>query len=244
MTRSNSQNHPDLDALLAFSEERLAGAERVEVGQHLESCPQCLLEIKRFERFNELGQDSFEDQESKDQEVQWDRAELELERVWRKKIQPTINYAPGIARPTRRRSLVWLVPAAVAAVAALILLGPTLSPESFSPATVSSINRGAEEDSTSQITLAAPFGQVESLPEKFLWQTDVECEHFTLEIFTSDLKSVYVKPDLKIPSWSMTKEVADLLEPEKIYLWNVQGFVQFKPVAESGNNWFRFPKLD
>ncbi len=244
MTRDNSQNHPDLDALLAYTEERLAGVERVEVGQHLESCAQCRLEIKRFKRFNELGQDSSEDLGSEDQAVQWDRAELELQRAWRENIQPAINNAQSPGRLTRRRSLVWLVPAAVAAVAALIFLGPTLAPESFSPPTVSSIIRGAEGDSTSQISLDAPFGQLESPPEKFLWQTDVECEHFTLEIFTSDLESVFVKSQLEIPSWSMTKEVADLLEAEKIYLWNVRGFVQLKPVAESGNNWFRFPKLD
>ena len=244
MTRNNSQNHPDLDALLAFSEERLVGAEKVEVEQHLESCAQCRLEIKSFQRFNELGQYSSKDQESEDQAVQWDRAELELERAWHENIQPAIKIAPSLGRPTRRRSLVWLVPAAVAAVAALIFLGPTLSPESFSPPTVSSVIRGAEEDSTSQISLGVPFGQLESQPEKFLWQTEVECEHFTLEIFTSDLKSIYVKSELEIPSWTMTKEVAHLLEPEKIYLWNVRGLVQLKPVAESGNNWFRFPKVD
>ena len=239
MTNSNSSNHPDLDTLLAFSENRLAEAESEGVGNHIESCAQCRLEIKCFLRFKDMGEDPLEEKE-----VQWDHAELALERTWREKIQPSISSPKAVEKSTLRNPLIWLVPVAAAAALALIFLGPTFSPDSYSPPTVSSVIRGAEETKAVQITLDTPSGQQESMPGQFFWKTDTDCEHFTFEIFTSDLKTVFVASELKTPSWTMTEEVTKLLNPETIYLWNVRGFNQLKPVAESGNNWFRFPKQD
>ena len=235
MSKTYNQDHPDLDTLLAFADHRLTESESEGVEKHLESCTQCRLEIKRYNRFNELGEDPADAQDA-----QWDQAELELQRSWRENIQPAIAGERKIKRPSRRRTMVWMVSAAAAAVAAVIMMGPLLTPGSFSPPEVSEVVRGAEEDAESAISLESPSGELKVLPEEFIWESDVECEDFRLEIFTSDLKTVWVESELEKPRWEMTEEVALLLESETIYVWNVRGFNELKLVAESGNNWFRF----
>ena len=233
MTSSHSSHHPDLDTLLTFAEDQLTVDEAAAIAGHLEDCVQCRLEIKRFRRFDELG-----DTLDEDQEAQWDRAELELARAWRQEIQPTVAARrPRLALLPRS---IWLVPAAAAAVVAFIFLQPSQSPEKlFNGRGAQEIVRGADGEVEPQITLNSPSGELELPPEQFEWQTDRQCENFTLEIFTADLQIVYFQTDIKQQSWAATEELVSLLEPDIIYLWNVRGYRQLQVVAESGNGWFR-----
>jgi hypothetical protein len=240
MTENHKTNHPDLEQLLAFSESGVAGPEAgpeaETIAWHLESCTECRLEIQSFKRFNDLGEDTEDDGE-----VQWDRAELELERAWSqiKAQQPNPE-----KRGRRRRQVIWLVPAAVAAVAALIYLSPSFSPEADFPSDVPSVVRGTEPTPAPMIILDPKSGERELPPVTFSWQTDVECDQFTLEIFTPELETVFSLASLEDTTWTITKEVVDQLDTATIYLWNVQGFREQQPVAGSGSNWFRFSRSD
>lgn len=230
MTATNNPGHPELESLLAFAEGELAADQAAPVAVHLEGCALCRLEIKRFAQFEAGGEDP-----EAAQDAQWDRAELQLARAWKEEIQPSISAAPA-----RRPRLLWLVPAAAAAVAAFFFLQPAAPPE---PGPLggpgSTVVRGAGEIAAPEIILQDPMGELEALPEQFTWQTDRKCTSYTLEIFTADLQLVYFQTEIEKPFWDITKELKKLLEPDTVYLWSVQGYLDLKAVAESGNGWFK-----
>jgi len=257
VNRGNNGDHPDLEILLAYvdsggesgqdgvsrgngatglDEEQMAA-----VADHLKTCALCRLESRRFQRFETADEDP-----DAAADAQWELAEMQLARSWREKIQPEAGLGSGrSSRNSWYNRTLWLVPAVAAAVALFFFLPRQahvpvrdLPPSPDAPG----IFRGADEAAAPGITLEAPAGELSDPPRNFSWRTECGCEHYTLEIFTADLQTVFFRTGIEQTAWTAPDSLAGLLKPETIYLWSVRGYRKLQVAAESGNSWFMFSR--
>jgi len=257
VNRGKNEDHPDLETLLAFVDSRresgpdglsrgsratgLDEEQMAAVADHLKTCALCRLETKRFLRFEAVGEDP-----DAAADAQWELAEMQLARSWREKIQPEAGLGSGrSSRNNWYNRTLWLVPAVAAAMALLFFLPRQaqvpvrdlpLSPDA------PGIFRGADEAAAPGITLETPAGELAAPPRNFAWRTKCGCEHYTLEIFTADLQTVFFRTGIKQTAWTAPDSLAGLLKPENIYLWSVRGYRKLQVAAESGNGWFMFSR--
>lgn len=250
MKHRNNHGHPDLETLLAFAEGDLEAKELQDIENHLEGCAECRLEIKRYQRFQDMGLDPDELAESN-----WAAAELKLARAYKEQILPAIDPAidpapgtspdpapvpaetPASARNPRR--LFWMVPA-VAAVLALMYF---IQPEGLSDGPVGFEPRGAlrggDQIAEPLIHLVGPIGEISAIPDTFSWTSDLEMDHFTVEIFTTDLERIHFQDEITCPFWVPEDAGEFLLEPGVTYLWSALGYAEGQMAGESGTVWFK-----
>nr|MEE4268526.1 zf-HC2 domain-containing protein [Candidatus Krumholzibacteria bacterium] len=209
------KEHPELDTLVDHHEGLLSGEDAARVARHLEDCPECALELKRYLGFMEGGED------------------VEL---------PDFPVLPMTRKVHRLPSRRWLwVPAAAAAAAVLVfglVLMPAEGPDPVRGPARSAALRGAGDVPEPTIVLDQPVGELEERPALFAWQAAVECDHFTVEVFTADLDLVFSQQEVEGPEWAAPDSLAALLEPDVTFLWSVRGFRKLEQVADSGNGWF------
>lgn len=239
MIRDNHDQHLDLDTLIAYSEDRLDELNTANLATHLKSCALCRLELMHLHRFNALDSDPAVEKDSG-----WDLAKLELEDSWNQKIQPSLAQndarkasSLSLVRPRRFSRGIWFVPTAAAALAALIFFNPGSGPEPVSPGSETRVVRGTEESAKPGIVLSEPEGSLDRVPTNFAWRTDIQCDHFALEVFTADLETVIVGNEISASPWILSPKEKSKIEPGTTYFWKVRGYRDMQAVAESGNQW-------
>jgi hypothetical protein len=260
MSHSRKSNHPSLEMLLDHAEGLLSGSEAEAVARHLEECPLCRLEMRRRDDF------AAADDAERLARAQWDQAELQLQRAWREGIQPELEEERGQHSPTAPpprhgfsgRKWLW-VPAAAAAALVFALFPPGNLPligyqdGQETPSEGPGLNRGptavvrgSGEVADPTIFLVGPVGPQTDRPVDFIWQTETDCQNFTLEIFTADLNLVFRQTEIPVEE-PRDGQVHSFVAPDSLmvkltggqtYLWSVQGFQQNQQVAESDNGWF------
>lgn len=241
MIRENHDQHPDLDTLVAYSEDRLDALDTANLAAHLKSCAVCRLELLQFHRFNTLDSEP-----SAEKDSGWDEAKLELDNSWKQKIQPSFESSDGqqmppvsVVPPRRISRGIWFVPAAAAALAAVIFFNPASGPEPVSPGSDTRVVRGAEESDQPGIVLSEPEGALDLAPTNFVWKTEVQCDHFALEVFTANLETVIMAHEITTSSWVLSPKEKAKIELGTTYFWKVRGYRDLQPVAKSGNQWFK-----
>ncbi len=200
------KEHPELDTLVDHHEGLLGIEEAARVARHLEDCPECALELKRYLGFMEAGED------------------------------PVSGKVHRL--PSRRW---WWVPAAAAAAAVLmfgLMMPPDEEPVPVRGPGRSVALRGAGDVPEPTIDLDQPVGELKERPVLFAWSSALECDHFTVEVFTADLNLVFSQPEVEATEWAVPDSLAALLAPEVTYLWSVKGFRKLEQMADSGNGWF------
>jgi hypothetical protein len=235
MDRDNVTEHPGLEILTAYA----CGCADDDVTdlleRHLDSCPLCRLEVKRFRRFQRIGSDR-----ELAEEANWSGACFKLERALKERILPTVAERRKESRqaPARRSNLGWLAPIAAAAAVVLVFLAverPGVSP-GFGPGFGPMRGEPAVEYG---ITLEAPLGEIEALPERFSWHPRRENEYYSIEIFAADLTQIYRVDRINDSTWVVPDSLTTILEPDSIYLWNIKGYKGLEEKALSPNGWFK-----
>jgi hypothetical protein len=219
----------ELDAYVRGRLERSAAAA---VKRHLDECALCRLELRRMKRF--------EDIESDDElagEADWESARFKMERAFRDRVLPTVIAArsagsePGFLYNVSR----WLAP--LAAAAAVIMLFASI--EGLNPPQYGFGPMRGGAGAEYEIVLDTPVGNIADYPDKFDWHSKIESDHYTLEIFTSNLRQVYVADNLGNSDWTTPDSVKTLFERGTFYLWSVTGYRGLEREIASPNAWFR-----
>ncbi|UCF06023.1 MAG: hypothetical protein JSV33_03045 [bacterium] len=235
MDRDNFTEHPGLEILTAYAcgcaEDDTA--DRLE--QHLDSCLLCRLEVKRIRRFQRIGSDR-----ELAEEANWSEACFKLERALKERILPTVAVRKKESRqaPVTRLSFNWLAP--IAAAAAVILIFLAVERSGISPGFGPGFGPMRGEPVVEYgITLEAPLGEIERVPEQFSWHPRRENEYYSIEIFTADLTQIYWAERIEDSTWVVPDSLATILEPDSIYLWNIKGYKGLEEEALSPNGWFK-----
>jgi hypothetical protein len=238
MADDRRSNHPDLDQLAAFAAGELGAGEAEAVGRHLQDCVLCRLELRQMRRF-----ESLEGDEKLQAEAEWSRARFALNRSYQDKIAPAVRRAET-ARPRHRGRIWWFVPAAAAAVVALVLIGQDPGPGPLSDGQPAGPVRGGETGgpaALSQVLVPiSPAGELEGVPERFTWRADREFDAFTLEIFTPNLQTLFRQEGIQGTEFIVTDSLRRRLAPGQTYLWGVQGHEGLNLTAVSKQGWFTF----
>jgi hypothetical protein len=235
MSDEERRKHPDLETLAALA----AGTvEDAEARRHLESCPDCRMEIIRLRRFERLSEDG-----DLVNEAGWPAAKPMLDRAFREKVLPeVVRPADDTPRPRKsfwtRWQVRWLAPAAAAAAALLIIFvsgriqGPRTVTEDIGPV------RGAPVDSP-DIVLEKPAGEIAASPDAFEWKPQTKEDFYTIEIFSSHLDRIFEVSRITGTKWVASDSLKSILQRDTVYLWNVTGHRGVEPVTVSPNAWFK-----
>ncbi|MGD8412969.1 MAG: hypothetical protein PVF33_01980 [Candidatus Latescibacterota bacterium] len=235
MSDEERRNHPDMETLAALA----AGTvEDEEAARHLESCPECRMEIIRLRRFERLSEDG-----DLVNEADWSVAKPMLDRAFREKVLPEIvRPADDTPRPREpfwtRWQVRWLAP--VAAVAAVLLL-VFISGRIERPGTVTEDVgpvRGAPVDAP-DITLEKPAGEIAAPPYAFEWKPQTKEDYYTIEIFSSHLDRIFEVTPITGTRWVASDSLKSILQKDTVYLWSVTGHRGVEPVTVSPNAWFK-----
>jgi hypothetical protein len=74
----------------------------------------------------------------------------------------------------------------------------------------------------------------------FRWQSDLECDYYVVELFTSSLVPLWKSPELKACQQYLPPEITRGLQVGKTYYWMVTAYRKRRVVAESSLNLFTF----
>jgi hypothetical protein len=235
MSDETTRNHPGIEALAGLSDGRLENNEAEIIRTHVDGCSDCRLEIKRLQRFEGIETD-----QELATEARWQSAKSRLEDKFHKNILPEL----GIKEATREQApkqpfwyrwrLQWLVPAAATAAAVLFIFSVVDRDPSVDPGPM----RGPGIESA-VILIDQPSGDLTEAPKVFSWKTTAECEFYSIEIFTADLKKIYTEGEIPETRWVATDSLKTLLATNTIYLWNVVGHKGLEPETVSPNGWFK-----
>ena len=256
--------HPDLLQLLAGARGALPAPEQAELERHLARCPQCRLELLRFQRFETAEHD-----EETLREAGWEKAEPAL-RTWQDR-PAAVPMPPRPVRRRRRREFLPWIPVAAAAVLALVILQPWVSAPPVGPGTDTAgqesrlpasqlppaeVMRGGGAELPVGLTLLDPEGLVLEPPREFTWQVTPRPgqdlpESYTLEVFTAELESIFRREGISLVAaagdtqrFLATDELLGMLDPGETYLWNVRAFRDLLLVGESASGWFMVEMVD
>jgi hypothetical protein len=230
MADHRAEEHPDLDRLAEYAAGGLDGTERAQIGEHLGACPACRIEVMQLQRFEQPAEDGV-----------WDEAAPRVDRMYDEKLRsgPSEAMIPRIRRVRRRR---WLATAAAAAALALLVLGTDLvrfggdDPGARLP---DPMRRGGDAEMAVSIAPLRPLGEIDAAPDTFAWRCDADCDSYTLEIYTEDLKTVFQSDRLSRAVLAMPDSLRAGWAPGETYLWSVQGYRGLDVVATSLEIWFR-----
>lgn len=237
------REHPDFDVLSNYIAGQLNEDQTKTTRKHVESCSVCQLEIKRMGRFEHIDSDT-----ALREEAGWETAKLQLERGFREKVlpevvEPALSEAPG-RKAYRSKSfwgrwqLRWLAPAAAAAAVLLVIFQLDRTPvDDLGPM------RGPTPEAA-KISDLVPSGEIGQLPALFTWQSSRDNDHYTIEIFTSDLDKIYEASGIKDLQWATTDSLSSLLKRETLYLWSVTGYKGLERENVSPSGWFRVTTVD
>jgi len=243
MSDNAIREHPDIDVLANYIAGQLNEDQTRTTRKHVESCSVCQLEMKRMGRFEQIDSDT-----ALGEEAGWETAKLQLERGFREKVLPEVvepapSEAPG-RKAYRTRSiwgrwqLRWLAPAAAAAAVLLVIFQlDRTSVDDLGPM------RGPTTEAA-KISNLVPSGEIGQLPAVFTWQSSRDNDHYTIEIFTSDLSKIFETTGIKEAQWATTDSLSSLLKLETLYLWSVTGHRGLERETVSPNGWFRVTKVD
>jgi hypothetical protein len=201
----------------------------VELKAHVEACRHCRLEVRQLVRFADVERDT-----ELAEEADWEGHELALQR----------SYAEGVrgentSSPRRRASrLLWLVPAAAAALLLFMAL-PDRIPE---PSGGNIVFRG--DGGSTPLTGLAPTGELSATPAAFSWQADGEFDTYRLEIFTPSLAVIFRADDIAESPFAAPDSLRALFSAGETYLWKVTALVGIETAAVSDNAWFTITPAD
>jgi hypothetical protein len=229
------KGHIDLATMERYVLGTLVGTDLDLVRRHLETCPRCSLELKRFERFETIESD--EDLALKGE---WLYARMKLDRAFRERIARAAagREARGPRRSRGGRAAAWLIPAAAVAVILFLLARHTANERAGAPAGEKAATRVAPPIEY-EIELVGPVGEIEGSPRSFSWRSERGDTAFVIEVLTPSLERIYRTGDIGGPAWSATDTLAALLRPNIVYLWSVRGYRGLEPVTVSPVGWFR-----
>jgi hypothetical protein len=235
MSDDTPRNHPGIETLVELTEGRLDVDEARTVRAHIDHCSDCRLEIKGLQRFERIETD-----EELVSDAGWQSAQSRLEDAFHNNILPELDLEVTTRRTGKtpfwsRWRLQWLVP--VAATAAVVFLVFAINDRG--PAVDTGPMRGPGVDSA-DILIEQPSGDITEAPGLFSWHSSVECDFYTLEIFTADLKKIYTQNEIPESRWVATDSLKTLIAENTIYLWNVIGHKGLEPETVSPNGWFKF----
>jgi hypothetical protein len=236
MTGNEREPHVPVETLAAYLEGKLSEREANGVNEHVRRCARCDLELRRLERFS-----SVESDEELARSAEWIYARGKLERAYRERIAPA-DVKP-VSEPAGRRvrfgRRAWLVPAAVAAAAIIVVAQFATKREREPLAPAREVMRGAPAV-VYEIALKAPAGDVAGFPSTFSWEPSRKYDGYTLEIFSPSLERVYAADGIAAPSFAAPDSLRKILKPNIIYLWSVKGHKGLERAALSPNGWFRY----
>jgi hypothetical protein len=225
--RRRSRECLSLEELDAYLAGKLSGRKLEHADKHLRSCSMCAAELKQLDAFLSL----------KDEQIvldaeQWKRAknalDLQFEELF--KARRAKAQVPSLREKLAAWwSSFWLLfaQASYVRVAVLILvLGiglvlywPYLKQGDLLETT---IERRIEE--AGKIKILQPLGKVSQPPSIFQWQAIPEAKYYMIEVYTTDLETIWTSGEIFTNRVSLPQEIVGKLQTGKSYLWKVQAF--------------------
>ncbi len=248
MNEKRPAGHPateDLELLAGYLAGELGEEPTARVREHLTGCAACRLELRSLARFLGLDHD---DQLAAD--AGWQQARPALDARLRARGLPVPGRSGPISawagagrRPRAAPAARWWMPAAAAAAVVLLLIGIErggLGPER-PVADAAGPARGGE---TPAFILAPlrPRGDLAAAPDSFVWRAASPCDHYTLEVYTADLRTLFRRELIAQPRLAAPNSLRALLLPDSTYLWSVQGFRKLDPAGSMPETWFRIAR--
>jgi hypothetical protein len=203
--QSMFQQRADCPALLDLeSNLSLAGnhPHRIAAIQHLEECPRCRAQMALLQDFRSAAPRGIE------QGV--------VQHIVRKMKR---THGQGSVPPAARRSLPTRVFVGIAAAAAVLLVGVTLSEQSFRGRRTET-PRGTSVYRSSELHAVAPTGDLSSAPSEFRWTAVSNADSYLLQVMEVDRAVVY-QNRLRSTAIPTPPEIAALMKPGKTLLWKV-----------------------
>ena len=233
---AKSGGHESIEAIAALLEGRSSGRDPDAVREHIGRCALCDLEMKRLERFIGVQSD-----EEFARAAEWLYARGKLELAYAERIAPVVGKSgrDGEAPRFRLRRPLLLVPAAIVAVAIVLVGRFAARDESAPPAPERELARGAAI-AAYEIELRSPEGDVGGFPAEFSWERARPDDRYALEIFSPSLERVYRADGIAAPPFAAPDSLRTILKPNVIYLWRVTGREGLEPAALSPFGWFRY----
>lgn len=235
MAENDLHGHLKIEELDDYMSGRLEPGGAARAKRHLDDCPLCRLEIKRMARFEDIESDN-----ELAEEADWEAARFKLERAFKDRVLPVVVEKSSVERGARPSFFMprWLAP--LAAAAAVILMFVYIERASVLQDMYRDLGpmRG-ELAPEYEIILESPVGNIQAYPERFEWRSDVDSDYYKIEIFTSDLKQVYVVESVKKSEWALPDSIKARFEQGTFYLWSVKGYKGLEREVTSPNAWFR-----
>ncbi len=232
--RGIENRHLDLQALERYLEGTMEEWELARAERHLEGCPICRIELGYLKRFRSIDED-----EELLSEARWEYAEKRLEQ-WRSEFVKKARAGREETGGRREGGFLfifrWSAPVVAAAVLILMFIGVEQAP----------VRKLSEEGAVMRggpgrirsIELIEPYGKLSRLPEKFVWRQVMDVNHYDLEIFSSQLRTIFKAEGIADTSVTVTDSLRALIEPGTVYLWKVTGYKGNEPSVKSGSAWF------
>jgi hypothetical protein len=253
MNERRRTDHPDsadLEMLSGYVAGELQEDERTRVGEHLAVCAACRLECGGLVRFMALEEDC-----ELAAEARWDHARNVLDArlatlnmpAERREADRPVQAAAGAGRGRDSRRSTWWIPVVAAAAMIMIVVGVEradrsgIAPEGMRGPTVMDEAVPFRGGETTKMALVPqhPVGEVAAVPDTFIWTGAPRCNRYTLEIYTVDLRTVYYHNRIEAAFLEFPDSLQALLQRDKTYFWNVQGFEDLDFVGAAPEVWFR-----